>query len=104
MTKLILLEKDVFDELNEKIDTLYKAVITNGNQSSKSNGEWVDTKEAIAMLNVTSRSLQNYRDQGLIGFSKVSKKKIYYRKEDIEKMLTQKYVKPFKTGGENGNR
>ncbi|WP_317043916.1 helix-turn-helix domain-containing protein [Hymenobacter sp. CRA2] len=57
--------------------------------------QWFDNKEAAAMLKVSPRTLQNWRDEGLIGFSQVDRK-IYYSRADIGLLLQNHYNKPFK--------
>lgn len=54
-----------------------------------------DNKEAAALLKVSPRTLQNWRDEGLIGFTQV-RDKIYYRQTDIDHLLLTHYHKPFK--------
>ena len=65
--------------------------IQNSNPLSK---EWLTNSEASEFLSVTSRTMQNYRDNGVISFSQVGSK-IYYKASDLEKHLESHYVKSF---------
>ena len=47
-----------------------------------------DNEAVCKLLNVSIRCLQNYRDKGLISFSKVGKK-IFYQWEDIQDFITK---------------
>ena len=51
---------------------------------------WLSTKEAATMLQVTTRTMQNYRDEGRIPFSQIGSK-IYYKESDIEDFLELHY-------------
>ena len=52
------------------------------------------TKEVAQKFKVTTRSIQNYRDLGLIGFLKI-KGKILYTEEHLQAFLKTNEVKPF---------
>ena len=53
--------------------------------------EWISNPEAAEMLRVTPRTLQNYRDNGILPFSQVGSK-IYYKVSDLKKHLDSHYV------------
>jgi hypothetical protein len=103
MKSIIALEQTDLNDLMEKIDKLYEAFCNSKVQTNKQE-EWIQPQAALNLLGVSSRTLQNYRDTGAVGFSQVSRKKILYRRADIEKMLEGKYVQPFKTEGKHGNK
>ncbi len=49
------------------------------------------TQELIELLKVSRRTLQNWRDRGVIEFSQINGK-IYYRMSAINKMLDQNLI------------
>ncbi|MGI4760526.1 MAG: helix-turn-helix domain-containing protein [Janthinobacterium lividum] len=51
-------------------------------------------EEALQLLGVCTRTLQTWRNTGVIGFSQVGKK-IYYPYEEVERLLRQHYRAPF---------
>lgn len=51
-----------------------------------------NTDELMFLLKVSRRTVQNWRDQGIIEFSQINGK-IYYRNSAIAKMLDQNLVK-----------
>lgn len=55
---------------------------------------WLTIEETMAQLKVSKRTLQNYRDNGRIGFSKIEGK-IYFKAIDIDEFLERHYHKPF---------
>jgi hypothetical protein len=55
---------------------------------------FIDNDAFIELMRISSRTAQNWRDDGKIGFSKEGQK-IYYRMSDIEKFLEHHHRKPF---------
>lgn len=51
---------------------------------------WLDVTDTAKWLKVSLRTLQNYRDQGLIPFSQIGAK-IYFRLEDLQEFLMKHY-------------
>lgn len=47
---------------------------------------WLDNQDVCQMLGITKRTLQTYRESGLIPFSRI-RHKVFYRPEDVEKLL-----------------
>jgi len=52
--------------------------------------QWLDNNDVSKLLNLTTRTLQNYRDNGIFSFSLVGGK-IFYKASDIEKVLEKNY-------------
>lgn len=52
---------------------------------------WLDIPETAKWLKVSPRTLQNYRDKGLLPFSQVGAK-IYFRLFDLQEFLKKNYV------------
>lgn len=48
---------------------------------------WLDNADVCEKLNVSKRTLQTYRDGGLLAYSQINHK-IYYRLEDVEAFIT----------------
>lgn len=85
MKTVNIIDGDSYQELLEKIECIDEkltSILKNkGNQKV-----WLTNKEVCEILSVTPRTLQNYRDNGIISFSKVGSK-IYYRLTDLENHL-----------------
>ena len=47
---------------------------------------WMDAQEVCLLLNVSTRTLQNYRDKGMLAYSMVGGK-CYYKPEDVELLI-----------------
>lgn len=47
---------------------------------------WMDNEDVCLLLNISPRTLQTLRDNGTLAFSRISHK-IYYKPEDVEKIV-----------------
>jgi len=55
-------------------------------QSPKAKEEWMDNQEVCILLDISKRTLQTYRDKGILSFSQIGHK-CYYRVKDIEQFV-----------------
>ena len=51
-------------------------------------------KSLLALLQINTSTLKKYRDEGLLGFSKVGDK-YYYTTDDVNKFLKNNHFEPF---------
>jgi len=93
--EVITIEKQAFVQLMDTLEKLTTVVI---GEKVVQQTEWLTGKEVMKILDISSRTLQTYRDSGSIGFAQLGRKKIYYRKADVEQFLNNKYNKPFNHG------
>jgi excisionase family DNA binding protein len=93
MNQLMIIKEDELKELMGKLDAII-TTLSAKEQKVSSENYWLTQEEAKKALNVGVRTLQNYRDNGTLSFSKVGRK-IRYRKEDVESLLQKHYVKGF---------
>jgi hypothetical protein len=63
------------------------------NTTVKSNelNDWIDNQDVILALHISPRTLQTMRSNGILPFSRIGKK-IYYRRQDIIKILSDNYT------------
>lgn len=78
-----------FEVIRAYILSLRKSKLDNLKES------WVDGSEVAKALNVSNRTLQTFRDNGTLPYSRV-RGKFYYRVADIEALLESNYS-PSKT-------
>ena len=90
MEKLVLTEAD-FKELQTKLEEITSQLKSLNKQDPLSE-RWLDNQDVCLILKVSTRTLQNYRDKGILPFSQISNK-IYYKASDIERHLENNYVK-----------
>jgi hypothetical protein len=60
---------------------------------------WLDNQDVMQALHISKRTLQTFRTNGVIPFSKIQGK-FYYKEEDIEQILQDNYYNHnFKNNG-----
>jgi hypothetical protein len=91
--EVVLLESEAYKQLQQTNINLIRSLIESERKDPPFG--WVSHKQATELLDASPRTMQNWRDDGLLGFSQVGKK-IYYSHEDIDRMLRRHYHKPFK--------
>ncbi len=82
--EVVCLESEAFYRLvKEVVDRIR---LENGVQQPK----WIKMEEAMDLLNITSKTtLQKYRDEGKVRFSKQGKRVILYDRDSILKFLEE---------------
>ena len=68
-------------------ETCHKAF---GEQSKHT--DWLHNGDVCKLLNISKRTLQHYRDTGVLPFSQIGHK-CYYKREDVGRLLETKSVK-----------
>ncbi|MFR9496349.1 MAG: helix-turn-helix domain-containing protein [Rikenellaceae bacterium] len=87
--EIVNIEKKTFELLLSQFDKL--ASITEmlySKERDKSLEEWLDNQDVCTILNISKRTLQSYRDGGLLSYSQIGHK-IYYRPSDVEKLIVK---------------
>lgn len=69
-------------QLSEKVDALSERM------DPKAEKKWLDTNAAVAILNISKRALQSYRDNGTIGYTFIGRK-CYYASNEVRAMLNE---------------
>jgi len=93
----VILPKEAYQQILTKLDAISTHLSKANNPSQE---QWLNNKEVCLMLNVSSRTLQNYRDEGILPFSQHGHK-ILYKLSDIQAHLNKGYVKPFVTSSKS---
>jgi hypothetical protein len=53
--------------------------------------DWLDNQDVMHLLHISPRTLQTLRSNGTLPYSRIGNK-IYYRRQDIEKILSDNYT------------
>jgi hypothetical protein len=93
MKPLYIIAEEDFRQLLEKLKYIEANIISK--QVISLAEQWLDNDQLMQMLCVSRRTLQNWRDTGLIAFSQIGSK-IYYRYTDVEQMLQNHKQQPFR--------
>jgi hypothetical protein len=79
----VILTAEQYTELVNRLDTL------NGKLEEKSKtpeATFLDNQEFIQLMNISKRTAQTWRDEGIVSFSQIGSK-IYYRMSDVKNLL-----------------
>ena len=91
--EVITIQSEAFQNLVQSINEIKTQISSQSSQSL--NNQWLDIPETCKFLRVSIRTLQSYRDKGIIPFSQVEGK-IYFKTIDLEAHLNKHYVPAFK--------
>lgn len=69
-----------FETFVDKVDALCRE------NEDKTLKKWLTNTEVCEILNVSKRTLQSYRDKGMIAFSQINHK-MFYRPEDVQALI-----------------
>lgn len=90
----IIIEKGLLESLELKIRKLSNLIdnscLTNKNPDFPGE-KWIENTILAQSLGISPRTLQNYRQRGILGYSVIGRK-IYYRSEDVEKLISEKNI------------
>lgn len=78
----------------EDIQVLFEKVYVKG-EGSNSEWPWIDNKQLEKLLGLHERTLQTWRENGTLNFSRIGKK-IFYHKREIEQLLWKKFSREVK--------
>ena len=84
---------DVYNDLISKVDNIVSR-LESPLHKYPLNERWLDIQETCQLLKISKRTLQAYRDNGILSFSQIAGK-IYFKVVDIEEHLKNHYVKAF---------
>lgn len=79
-------------ELNKRLDKLIDGLSKTRKMPAD---PFFSNEEFMELMSISVRTAQLWRDEGLIGYSKLSGK-IYYKMSDIQKLLNDSYHKSIK--------
>ena len=68
------------ENIEERAETLY------GRHEDFGLKRWLDNQDVCQILNINKRTLQTYRENGMLPYNRI-RHKIFYRPADVEKLL-----------------
>ena len=86
--EVIAVQKSALDGMKNEIIELLKLAenATRKYTSIFKEEKWLDNQEVCLMMNITKRTLQTYKDKGLLPYSKLNRKN-YYKRSDVQALL-----------------
>ena len=91
MENVIIRESPLYIELVSSIKTMESEVEMLKDSNLSCIGKWLNGDQVMRMLGVSRRTLQNYRDNGILPYSTVGGK-FYYSIRDIEELMLRNFV------------
>lgn len=86
--EVIAIEKSTLERMKNDIKELLE-LTENATQKYSpifKQEKWLDNQEVCLMMNITKRTLQTYKDKGLLPYSKLNRKN-YYKLSDVQALL-----------------
>ncbi len=85
--EIISMDARVFNDLATRVGTIEEtAERLHRNQADLRLKKWLDNQEGCQTLGITKRTLQTYRENGMLPFCRI-RHKVFYKPEDVEKLL-----------------
>ncbi len=87
--EIVTIEKKTFDAMVDRLRQLTSVVDSLCYESDeKRMGKWLDNQDVCAILNISLRTLQTYRDNRVLPYSQIGHK-MFYKPEDVEALIEQ---------------
>ncbi len=80
--------EDEVQEIKKRLDDI--SFELKNKQRTEPDQIWYDNQEFLQLMNISKRTAQTWRDEGIISYSQVGSK-IYYRMSDVQKLLDSNY-------------
>lgn len=90
--EVITLQSEAFQAIMKRMDEINAALTQKQTTPEET---FLDNQQFIQLMNISKRTAQAWRDEGIISFSQVGSK-IYYRMSDIQKLLDSNHRSAFK--------
>lgn len=88
----IVISRQEFELLVEKLKKLTDVL---AEKQKDPEDQFLDNQEFMQLMNISKRTAQSWRDEGVISFSQIGSK-IYYRMSDVRRLLDNNYRKAFR--------
>ncbi|NVO02918.1 MAG: helix-turn-helix domain-containing protein [Bacteroidetes bacterium] len=92
--EVIVMESETFKQIIERLENL-EAYFKHIAKIQPLSQNWLDVNETCKLFKISKRTLQNYREEGLITYSQKGSK-IYFSAKAIEEFLENHSYKAFR--------
>lgn len=87
---IVAIESKTFEKMKERFENFTRQVkILCGDNQDKE--KWLGNDDVCSLLQISKRTLQSYRDNGILPYSQIGRK-CYYRVSDIEDLIGQSQI------------
>lgn len=87
--EVVTIEKETFEELTREVNEVISMAEGLLKKFKPARTEWLDHENVCMILSISKRTLQNYKDQKVISYTRISRKS-YFKLSDIENFLNNK--------------
>ena len=85
---IVTIEEQTFKQVCGRFSGFVSQVERICRENTHQSNKWLSGREVCALLGISIRSLQNYRDSGKLGYSQIGNK-LYYNSADIERLIVE---------------
>jgi hypothetical protein len=85
--QVITIESEAFKSLVHKIESIEAKTVT---KQQPPEHTWLDNQELCQLLKISTRTAQNYRDNGVLPYTQLGGK-VFYRQSDIFRVLEENH-------------
>ncbi|GHU57808.1 hypothetical protein FACS189411_12150 [Bacteroidia bacterium] len=89
--EIIVIEKRTFEQMKQVFES-FVGQVKELCRKGQNNNKWLNNNEVCELLKISRRTLQAYRDNGIIPFSQIGHK-CYYKAFDIEQIINEQQIK-----------
>jgi hypothetical protein len=89
--EIIVIEKQAFERMKRSFEN-FTHQVRELCESRQDKGEWLTGEEVCSFLHISKRTLQTYRDTGIIPCSRIGRK-YFYKTSDVERLINQLQIK-----------
>ncbi len=88
---IIAIESKTFEQMKGRFEDFSKRVrnLCGDNQDKE---KWLGNDDVCGLLQISLRTLQSYRNNGILSYSQIGRK-CHYRVSDIENLISESQVK-----------
>lgn len=88
---IVAIESKTFEQMKECFEDFFRQIknLCGENQDKE---KWIGKEDVCEFLQISPRTLQAYRDNGILPYSQIGRK-CYYRVSDIENLISQSQIK-----------
>jgi len=84
---IVAIESKTFEQMKERFENFSRQVKSLCGDN-RDRDKWLDNDEVCELLQISRRTLQSYRDNGVLPYSQIGRK-CYYKVTDIENLINQ---------------
>ena len=94
--EIIAIEKKTLEQMQQAFEKFVGQVKSLCGKD-RTNAQWLTNKEVCELLHISMRTLQSYRDSGILPYSQIGHK-CYYRITDVEQLINNNKLRTINYG------